>query len=48
MFERLYISMIYSNLTAMKALNPNHRMHNLFANFVKILDVCKNCSKKRE
>ena len=42
MFKKLYISLIYSNLVVTKSLNSNHRMHNLYANFVKILDVCKS------
>ena len=44
MFKKLYISLIFSNLVVTKSLNSNHRMHNLYANFVKILDVCKSFS----
>ena len=44
MFKKLHISLIYSNLVVTKSLNSNHRMHNLYANFVKILDVCKSFS----
>ena len=45
MFKKLCISLICSNLVVTKTLNSNHRMHNLYANFVKILDVCKRFSK---
>ena len=45
-FKKLRISLIFSNLVAIKTLNPNLRMHNLYANFVKIPDVCKSFSKK--
>lgn len=38
------MSLIYSNIVVAKTLNPNHRMHNLYANFAKILDVCKSFS----
>ena len=44
MFKKLHISLIYSNLVVIKSLNSNHRMHNLYANIVKILDVCKRFS----
>ena len=37
----LHISLIFNNLVVTKTLNSYHRMHNLYANFVKILDVCK-------
>ncbi|MBQ6078673.1 MAG: IS982 family transposase, partial [Muribaculaceae bacterium] len=36
MFKKLRISLIYSNLVVIKTLNSNHRMHNLYANFVRI------------
>ena len=45
MFKKLRISLIYSNLVVIKSLNSNHRMHNLYANFVRILGVCKRFSK---
>ena len=45
MFKKLRISLIYSNLVVTKSLNSNHRMHNLYANFVRILGVCKRFSK---
>ena len=41
MFKKLLISLIYSNLVVTTSLNSNHRMHNLYANFVRILGVCK-------
>ena len=41
MLKKLHISLIFSNLVVVKTLNSNHRMHNLYANFVKILGVCK-------
>lgn len=37
--------MIFSNLVATKLLNLNHRMHNLYTKFVKILEICKQFSK---
>jgi len=37
----LRTSLIFSNLVVIKQLNSNHPRHNLYANFVKILDVCK-------
>lgn len=37
--------MIFSNLVAVKLLNSNHRMHNLYTKFVKILEICKQFSK---
>ncbi len=46
MFEALCISLISIDLVVVKTLNSNHRMHNLYANFVKILDVCKSFFKK--
>ena len=45
MFKKLRISLIYSNLVVTKSLNSNHRMHNLCANFVRILEVCKRFSQ---
>lgn len=37
--------LIFSNLVAPKLLNSNHRMHNLYTKFVKILEICKQFSK---
>ena len=45
MFKKLRISLIFSNLVAIRTLNSNHRMHNLYANFVRILEVCKQYSQ---
>ena len=45
MFKKLRISLIFSNLVVIKTLNSNHRMHNLYANFVRILEVCKQYSQ---
>lgn len=45
MFRKFYISMIYSNLATIKTMNSNHRMHNLHANFARILEVCKQYSE---
>ena len=45
MFKKLRISLICSNLVVTKSLNSNRRMHNLYANFVRILGVCKRFSK---
>lgn len=41
MDKKLCISLIFSNLVASKLLNINHRMHNLYTKFVKILEICK-------
>lgn len=45
MLKKLHISLIFSNLVAPKLLNSNHRMHNLYTKFVKILEICKQFSK---
>ena len=51
------MSLIFSNLVVIKTLSSNHRMYNLYAKFVKILEICKQfstrvrdkfCSKERE
>ena len=44
MLKESCISLIFSNLVVLKSLNSNHHMHNLYANFVKILGVCKKFS----
>lgn len=36
--------MILSNLVVPNLLNSNHRMHNLFTKYVKILEICKKFS----
>ena len=35
----------FSNLVVIKTLNLNHRMHNLYAKFAKILEICKQFSE---
>ena len=45
MSKKLYISLIFSNLVVIKKLSSNHRMHNLYTKFVKILEICKQFSK---
>ena len=37
------MSLIFSNLVVIKTLSSNHRMYNLYAKFVKILEICKYC-----
>ena len=37
--------MIFSNLVVPNLLNTNHRMHNLYTKFVKILEICKELAK---
>ena len=46
MSKRLYMSLIFSNLVAIKTLSSNCRMYNLYTKFVKILEICKQLSKK--
>ncbi|MGM9705915.1 MAG: IS982 family transposase, partial [Prevotella sp.] len=46
MLEKLRISLIFSNLVVTKLLNLNHRMHNLYTKFTKILEICKQFSNK--
>ena len=41
MFKKLCIPMIFSNLVVIKSLKSNHRMQNLYTNFVKNLGVFK-------
>ena len=40
------MSLIFSNLVAIKTLSSNHRMYNLYTKFVKILEICKQLSEK--
>lgn len=42
--KKLRISLIFSNLVVLKSLSSNHRMHNLYTKFVKILGICKQFS----
>ena len=44
MFEKLRISLIFINLVLSKSLSLNHRMHNLYTKFVRILEICKQFS----
>ena len=44
MSKKLRISLIFSNLVVFKSLSSNHRMHNLYTKFVKILGICKQFS----
>lgn len=45
MSKRLYISLIFSNLMAIKTLSSNYRMYNLYTKFAKILEICKKYSE---
>ncbi len=36
----------YTNLVVIRTLSSNHRMYNLYTKFVKILEICKQLSKK--
>lgn len=42
--EKLRISLIFINLVLLKSLSLNHRMHNLYTKFVRILEICKQFS----
>ncbi|MDD4759698.1 MAG: IS982 family transposase [Bacteroidaceae bacterium] len=42
MYKKLRISMILNNLKANNLLNWNYHMHDLYAIFVKILEICKD------
>ena len=44
MYKKLRISLIFSKLVVSKLLISNHRMHNLYTKFVKILEICKQFS----
>ena len=45
MNKKLHMSLIFSNLVVFKTLSLNHRMHNLYTKFVKILEICKQFSE---
>ena len=45
MSKKLYISLVFSNLVVIRTLSSNHRMHNLYTKFVKILEICKQFSE---
>ena len=44
MYKKLRISLIFSKLVVSKLSISNHRMHNLYTKFVKILGICKQFS----
>ena len=41
MYKRLYISLVISKLEVTKLLIYNKAMHNLYAIFAKLLNICK-------
>ena len=45
MNKKLHISLIFNNLVVSKTLSSNHRMYNLYAKFIKILEICKQFSE---
>ena len=45
MSKKSYISLIFSNSVVFKTLSSNHRMNNLYAKFVKTLEICKQFSE---
>ena len=45
MLKKLFISLIFSNFVVLKHSYLSLVMHNLYANFVKILEICKDFSK---
>ena len=45
MRKKLHMSLVFGNLVMFKTLSSNHRMHNLYTKFVKILEVCKQFSE---
>lgn len=45
MLKKLRISLIFSNLVVNLEATKITAMHNLYANFVKILEACKHFSK---
>lgn len=45
MKEKLYIQEFICNLVLLNTLSYKISMHNLYTNFVKILDICKLFSK---
>ena len=45
MSKKLHMSLVFGNLVMFKTLSSNHRMHNLYTKFVKILEVCKQFSE---
>ena len=45
MSKKLHMSLVFGNLVMFKTLSSNHRMHNLYTKFVKILELCKQFSE---
>ena len=45
MSKKLHISLIFSNLVAIKTLNSSHRMYNLYTKIVKRLEIYKQFSE---
>ena len=45
MRQKLYISLIFSNLIVSQTLSSNHRMYNFYTKFVKTLEICKQFSE---
>ena len=45
MRQKLYISLIFSNLMVSETLSSNHRMYKLYTKFVKTLEICKQFSE---
>ena len=45
MRKKLHMLLVFSNLLMFKTLSSNHRMHNLYTKFVKILEICKQFSE---
>ena len=45
MRKKLHMSLVFGNLVMFKTLSSNHRMHNLYTKFVRILEVCKQLSE---
>lgn len=41
MYKKLYILLIFSKLKTIKLLMDKYRMHNLYAIFAKLLNICK-------
>ena len=39
------MSLVFGKLVMFKTLSSNHRMHNLYTKFVKILELCKQFSE---
>ena len=45
MRKKLHMLLVFSNLLMFKTLSSDHRMHNLYTKFVKILEICKQFSE---